>query len=390
MVSSGPGAGPPRIGCLAEDLSMKPVTSSTDGSDGSRGRGPKGSGVDRRAFLQSSAVAAAASSLFAAPAVLKRAKEPVVVGSANAHPACTAKAMELLKAGKPPLEAVIAGVNIVEDDPNDDSVGYGGLPNEAGVVELDSSVMDGPSGLSGAVAALQNIKNPSKVAKKVLEETDHALLVGAGALAFAKAHGFKEEDLLTESSRQLWLYWRQKHSDHDDWLPGKDVPERIKKIIEDEYLRPTGTINCGAVDQNGDLAGCTSTSGLAFKIPGRVGDSPIIGAGLYVDNAYGAAGSTGRGEANIITNGSHVVVESLRQGLHPTDACLAACKRVVEFTRSKHLLAKNGRPNFNVKYYCVDKSGRHGSASLYAGGKYAVNDEKGNRLEDSAFVFDKR
>jgi N4-(beta-N-acetylglucosaminyl)-L-asparaginase len=348
--------------------------------------------VDRRSFLQGSAAVAAAATLpfGGAPAFLRPAKDPVVVASENGYPNCTGAAMEALKAGKPPLEAVVAGVTTVENDPADDSVGLGGLPNEAGVVELDASVMDGPSGLSGAVAALQNIKNPASVARKVLEETDHALMVGPGALALAKAHGFKEEDLLTDSSRRLWLYWRQKHSEHDDWLPGKDVPERIRKIIEDEYLRPTGTVNCDAVDQNGDLAGCTSTSGLAFKIPGRVGDSPIIGAGLYVDNAFGAAGSTGRGEANIITNGSHVVVESLRQGMHPTDACLAACKRIVEFTRAKHLLAKSGRPNFNVKYYCVDKSGRHGSASLYAGGKYAVYDAKGNRLESSAFLFEKR
>jgi N4-(beta-N-acetylglucosaminyl)-L-asparaginase len=349
--------------------------------------------VDRRAFMQQSAAVAAASFALrgaAAPAFIRKAKDPVVVASANGYPTCTATAMEALKAGKSPLDAVIAGVNTVEDDPNDNSVGYGGLPNEAGVVELDSSVMDGPSGLSGAVAALQNIKNPSMVARKVMQETNHALLVGAGALAFAKAEGFKEQDLLTEESRQIWLYWRQKHSDHDDWFPGKDVPEKIRKIVDDEYLRPTGTVNCDAVDANGDLAGCTSTSGLAFKIPGRVGDSPIIGAGLYVDNAWGAAGSTGRGEANIITNGSHVVVESLRQGMSPTDACLAACKRVVEFTRAKHLLHKDGRPNFNVKYYCVDKSGRHGGAGLFSGGKYAVCDAKGNRLEDCAFLFEKR
>jgi N4-(beta-N-acetylglucosaminyl)-L-asparaginase len=322
--------------------------------------------------------------------ILTRAKEPVVVGSANAHTRCTATAMELLKAGKSPLEAVVAGVNTVEDDPNDDSVGLGGLPNEAGVVELDASVMDGPSGLSGAVAALQGIKNPSSVARRVMEETDHALIVGAGALAFAKAQGFKEQDLLTEQSRLMWLCWRQLHSNHDDWLPGKSIPDRIKKMIEDEYLRPTGTVNCDALDGNGDLAGCTSTSGLAFKIPGRVGDSPIIGAGLYVDNAYGAAGSTGRGEANIITNGSHVVVEALRQGMHPKDACVAAAKRVVEFTRAKHLVSKDGKPDFQVKYYCVDKSGRHGGASIYGGAQYAVFDSKGQRLEDSAFVFEKR
>jgi N4-(beta-N-acetylglucosaminyl)-L-asparaginase len=349
--------------------------------------------VDRRAFLQQSTAAAAATLALAgerAPSFLRRAKEPVVVASANGHPTCTATAMEALKAGKPPLDAVLAGVNTVENDPEDDSVGLGGLPNEAGVVELDASVMDGPSGLSGAVASLQNIKNPSLVARKVMLETDHALMVGAGALAFARAHGFKEENLLTEQSRQMWLYWRQKHSSTDDWFPSKEIPEKVRRIIDEEYLRPTGTVNCDAVDANGDLAGCTSTSGLAFKIPGRVGDSPIIGAGLYVDNAWGAAGSTGRGEANIITNGSHVIIEALRQGMAPTDACLAACKRVVEFTRAKHLLHKDGRPNFNVKYYCVDKSGRHGGASLFSGGQYAVFDAKGNRLADSAYLFEKR
>jgi len=350
-------------------------------------------GVDRRSFLHQSALAAAAAAMpfgaTKAPAFLRRAKEPVVVASFNAHPNCTATAMAALKAGKSPLDAVIAGVTTVEDDPNDNTVGLGGLPNEAGVVELDASCMDGPSGLCGAVGALQNVKNPAQVARKVMLETNHALLVGAGALAFAKAQGFKEENLLTEESRQIWLYWRQKHSDNDDWFPPKDVPEKIRKAVE-EYLRPTGTVNCNAIDANGDLAGCTSTSGLAFKIPGRVGDSPIIGAGLYVDNALGAAGSTGRGEANIITNGSHVVVESLRQGLHPTDACLVACKRVVEFTRAKHLLHKDGHPNFQVKYYCVDKSGRHGGAGLFSGGKYAVCDAKGNRLEDCAFLFEKR
>jgi N4-(beta-N-acetylglucosaminyl)-L-asparaginase len=349
--------------------------------------------VDRRSFLQSSAAAAAAATLPLArvegPAVLRHAKEPVVIASANGHPACTLAAMNVLRAGKPPLDAVIAGVNLVEDDPHDNSVGLGGLPNEAGVVELDASVMDGPSGLSGAVAALQGIKNPSKVARKVLEESDHALIVAAGALAFAKAHGFKEEELLTEDSRQIWLYWRQVQSPHDDWLPGKNVPEHVKKIVA-EYVGHTGTVNCDALDANGDLAGCTSTSGLAFKIPGRVGDSPIIGAGLYVDNAFGAAGSTGRGEANIITNGSHVVIESLRQGMHPKDACLNACKRVAEFTRAKHLVTKDGRPDFQVKYYCLDKSGRHGSASIYAGGQYAVFDGKGQRLEDSAFLFEKK
>ena len=293
--------------------------------------------------------------------------------------------MEQILAGKPVVEAVVAGVNLVEDDPNDHSVGYGGLPNEDGVVELDASVMDGKTGLAGAVASLRNIKNPSRVALQVMRYTDHALLVADGALRFAKAHGFSEEDLLTPEAREIWLYWKSTLSDKDDWLP--KPPDQIPPDVQ-KYLGITGTINCDAVDREGNLAGVTTTSGLAFKIPGRVGDSPLIGAGLFVDNDVGAAGSTGRGEANIVTAGSHTVVEAIRSGKHPKDAALAACRRIADTTRVKRLLREDGRPDFNVKFYAVDKRGRHGGAALYPGGEYAVFDGKGNRKEALAPLFD--
>lgn len=320
-----------------------------------------------------------------APAVIKRPRHPVVVASANGYPHCTAKAMEELLAGTPVVDAVVAGVTLVEDDPNDHSVGLGGLPNEDGVVELDASVMDGATGLSGAVASLQRIKNPSQVALRVMRYTDHCLLVGEGALRFARAHGFVEQELLTEEARKIWLHWKSTNSDTDDWLPGdpKELPPDAKAMFG-----ITGTINCDAVDADGNLAGVTTTSGLAFKIPGRVGDTPIIGAGLFVDNAVGAAGSTGRGEANIVTAGSHTVVEGLRQGKHPTDACLMACQRIVDATKVKRLLRADGRPDFNVKFYAVDKQGRYGGASIYEG-ELAVHDGKGNRKEALARLFER-
>ena len=350
-------------------------------------------GLKRRSFLvRSTAVLGLGTGCLAtrpgratAPAVIKRPKHPVVVASSNGYPHCTAKAMEELLAGTSVVDAVVAGVTLVEDDPSDHSVGLGGLPNEDGVVELDASVMDGATGLSGAVAALQRIKNPSQVALRVMRYTDHCLLVGEGALRFARAHGFAEQELLTEAARKIWLYWKSTNSDTDDWLPTdpKELPPDAKGMFG-----ITGTINCDAVDADGNLAGVTTTSGLAFKIPGRVGDSPIIGAGLFVDNAVGAAGSTGRGEANIITAGSHTVVEGLRQGKHPTDACLMACQRIVDATKIKRLQRADGKPDFNVKFYAVDKQGRYGGASIYEG-ELAVCDGKGNRKEALARLFER-
>jgi N4-(beta-N-acetylglucosaminyl)-L-asparaginase len=347
--------------------------------------------IKRRSFLvRSSAVLSAGclattgKSDAAAPAVLRKPAHPVVVASSNGHPHCTAKAMELILAGKPVVDAVVAGVTLVEDDPNDHSVGLGGLPNEDGEVELDASVMDGATGLSGAVASLQRIRNAAQVALKVMRYTDHALLVGEGALRFARAHGFPEQELLTEEARKIWLYWKGVRSEGDDWLPTDvaELPPDAKAMFG-----ITGTINCNAVDADGNLAGVTTTSGLAFKIPGRVGDSPLIGAGLFVDNAVGAAGSTGRGEANIVTAGSAAVVEGLRLGKHPKDACLMACQRIVDATKIRRLQRADGRPDFNVKFYTVDKQGRYGGAALY-GGELAVFDGKGNRLEALASLFE--
>ncbi len=232
--------------------------------------------------------------------------------------------------GVDPLEAVIAGVALVEDDPNDMTVGYGGLPNEEGVVELDAAVMHGPTHRAGAVAALRNIKNPAQVARLVMEQTDHVLLVGEGALKFARAQGFKEQDLLTEQARKIWLYWKQTRSDKDDWLPPPD--DQLDPAVRKYFKRPTGTIHCSALDASGDISCVTSTSGLAFKLPGRVGDSPIIGAGLYVDNAVGSCGSTGRGEANLINCSSMAAVELMRGGASPEEAGLEILRRVAQST----------------------------------------------------------
>jgi N4-(beta-N-acetylglucosaminyl)-L-asparaginase len=300
----------------------------------------------------------------------------------------TAKAMELIQGGADALEAVIAGVNLVEDDPNDTSVGYGGLPNEDGVVELDSSVMHGPTGRGGSVAALQNIRNPSKVARVVMKRSDHVLLVGAGALRFAKAHGFKEENLLTDRAREEWLRWKETMSNNDDWLPPHDISTRGIGMNGRQAYRHHGTINCNAVDLRGGVSGCTTTSGMAFKIPGRVGDSPILGAGLYVDNEVGAAGSTGRGEANLLACSSVLIVEWMRQGKPPEEACLLACKRIASQTRMKRLLDDQGRPTFDVTFYAITKQGQFGGASIWNGARFALNTgEKESRLVEAAYLF---
>jgi N4-(beta-N-acetylglucosaminyl)-L-asparaginase len=307
-----------------------------------------------------------------------------VIASGNGIRA-TQKAMELLRQGSDPLEAVIAGVNIIEEDPNDSSVGYGGVPNEDGVVELDASVMYGPNHAAGAVASLRNIKTPSKVARLVMERTGHVLLVGEGALRFAKAHGFKEEDLLTDQAREIWLKWKETLSDRDFWLSPDE-----KKIMAElkPYIEHYGTINCLAKNSEGVLAGVTTTSGYAFKIPGRVGDSPIIGAGLYVDNDIGAAGSTGFGEANLRTCGSFLVVQFMSQGSSPEEACLQAMRVIAaKALLQPRLLDAEGRPRFGHSFYAVNKKGAYGSASMWSGHKYAVHDGGENTFRESAYLY---
>ncbi|MBU1299563.1 MAG: N(4)-(beta-N-acetylglucosaminyl)-L-asparaginase, partial [Bacteroidetes bacterium] len=272
------------------------------------------------------------------------------------------------------------------------SVGYGGLPNEEGVVELDAAVMHGPSYRAGAVASLRNIKNPSKVARLVMERTDHVLMVGEGALRFARAHGFKEENLLTEESREKWLKWKENLSKEDDWLPPHSIDDTDIGEYMKSYLRHFGTIHCSALDLKGNLSCVTTTSGLAFKIPGRIGDSPIIGAGLYVDNEVGAAGSTGRGEANLLNCSSVMIVEWMRQGKSPEEACLLACKRINERCREKRLQDDKGRFKHNVKFYAINKGGDHGSATLWGGegiykSLYVIHDGISMKKLESAYLF---
>lgn len=312
----------------------------------------------------------------------------MVISSGNGLPAVN-RAMELLRGASDPLDAVVAGVTLVEDDPDDMSVGYGGLPNERGVVELDASVMHGPTHKAGAVAALQNIRNPAQVALAVLKRTDHVMLVGEGALEFARAHGFTEQNMLTDRARRAWLRWKENLNPRDDWL---DTDQHIKPGGaggSDDVPFTDGTIHVSAVDARGDLGACTSTSGLSYKLPGRVGDSPIVGAGMYVDNAVGAAGATGRGEAVIQNCGSFAIVERMRAGASPTDACFDVLKRIADNTKQKRLLDPQGRPNFNVTFYALRKDGAYGSASMWKGGSYAVHDAQNHRVLQSQWLFER-
>lgn len=330
--------------------------------------------IPRRSFLASAAAAGLVPGR-------GRSAGPVAVSSGNGLRA-TARAMDLLREGADTLDAAIEGVAIVEEDPEDMTVGYGGLPNEEGVVELDCCAMHGPSGNAGAVAALRGVKTPSRVAKLVLTHTDHVLLVGEGALRFALAHGFRSEDLLTEKAREAWLRWRSERSADDDWLS----PEESRKKLD---ARPTGTITCLVRDAKGDLSGVTSTSGLAYKLPGRVGDSPLVGAGLYVENDVGAAGATGRGEAVIMVGGSRIVVEDMRRGLSPEEAVRDVLERIARQTTEPRLRDAKGRPRFNVTLYALAKDGRYAAGSLWSGSRFAVHDGRENALRDCFHLYER-
>lgn len=324
------------------------------------------------------------------PSTDSRTTGPVAIASANGLEAVR-RTYEELQAGADPVDAAVAGVNLVELDPKDYTVGYGGLPNFDGVVQLDAAVMHGPSAKGGAVAALEGVKTPSRVARLVMQRTDHVLLVGEGARRFATMHGFPNEDLLTDFSRKVWLFWRQNLSLQDDWVepPLEELDPDVRRFFERErdLFRPTGTIHLSALSPAGDLGCCTSTSGLFFKIPGRVGDSPLIGAGLYCDNDVGSAGCTGRGEAAILSNAAHTAVEFMRQGQGPEAALLKTLERVVQLNRDPSLERPDGRPNFNLRLYAVDKTGRYASAAIWSGGKFAVCDARGPRLEEQAYLY---
>jgi N4-(beta-N-acetylglucosaminyl)-L-asparaginase len=343
--------------------------------------------LSRRTFLGTAGSLAAASALPGplhallpgAPAVIiPGLAQTVAVSSGNGVPAVN-RAVELALGGTDTLDAAVEGVKIQELDPADDSVGYGGLPNEDGVVQLDASCMHGPTKRAGAVAALEGIKTPSEVARLVLKYTNHILLVGAGAKRFALSYGFREEELLTPESRQKWLTWRANRGPADDFLDVKDD--------EPMLVRPTGTINLNIVNARGDISSVTTTSGLAWKIPGRAGDSPIVGAGQYTDNEIGAAGSTGRGESNIMVCGGFLTVEGMRRGLKPTDAARETLKRVIAMTPAR-LLDARGRPMFDLQFYAVNKRGEFGAASIYPG-QYAAHDGRTGSLRDMAYLFER-
>lgn len=302
------------------------------------------------------------------------------------------------------LEAVVRGVSLVEDDPDDLTVGYGGLPNEDGVVEVDAAVMHGPTHRAGSVAAVPNVRNAARLAMHVMESTDHIVLAGEGARAFARAHGFPEEDLLTERARKIWLHWKRTRSRTDGWLAPNSEEDVDPEVLEffrkrrlnyagepiGEQQRPTGTIHCAARSAAGDLSCVTTTSGLAFKIPGRVGDSCLIGAGLYVDNEVGSCGSTGRGEANIRDVSCFAGVELMRQGLSPLEAGRELLQRICRHTTEPHLLDGEGRPNFGVRFYLIAKDGTHAAVSMWGPTKYALADDAGARIETCDYLFERR
>jgi N4-(beta-N-acetylglucosaminyl)-L-asparaginase len=368
--------------------------------------------MQRREFIASSTALGAMTvfepglSRVEAPAVIRqRAARAVVVSSSNGHwfknggtKTCIELAFEKITQRTDVLDAIVAGVNIDELDPAEPYVGYGGLPNADGVVQLDASCMHGPKKRAGGVAALEGVRTPSLVAKAVMELTDNHLLVGQGAQAFARNAGFTvEADLNTEYSRREWLNWKRRTDSANFPDPNRRPPSGGNDASEGfrHTLHMHGTIHCSAVNSSGEICGVTSTSGRAFKIPGRVGDSPILGAGLYVDGDVGAAGSTGRGEANLFSLASFLIVEGMRGGKHPKDAGMAALQRIRANTVEPRLRKENGDPNFNILFYILNARGEHAGVAMYgedpgergwAGQtttqfvRYSVCDESGPRM----------
>ena len=351
--------------------------------------------INRRDFVKSTAAAGVAAAFPMPDLYLPRAVRPVVISDhsglvfKNGGPrAAVEEAFLRITRGEDVLDALIAGVNIPELDPLENGIGYGALGNADGVVQLDASVMHGPKKRAGAVAAIEGVRTPSLVAKAVADRTDHHLIVGKGAQEFARALGFTiEADLNTPESRKLWLEWRRR-VDPERWLdPNRRDDASLEaglSMVRDGLVREGsfyGTINCDGINANGDICGVTTTSGLAWKIPGRVGDSPILGAGLYVDNDVGAAGSTGRGEANLYNLSSFLIVESMRRGMHPKDAGMEALKRIRANTVDQRLLNERGLPNFNIRFFALNKKGEWAGVSMYAAGEktFAVCDESGPR-----------
>ena len=353
--------------------------------------------LTRRKFLQATGASLATTSLLSAatstpPLPSSGNHEGVAISSANGIETVNIAYRLMNEKNMRPVSAAIRGVAVVEADPNDMSVGYGGLPNELGVVQLDSSCMDGPTHNAGSVSCIEDIMHPAQVAELVMDRTDHINLVGQGARQFAIDHGFKTENLLTDRAQEIWRKWRAKRTGDDRlWPLGDTVP--ADPALADEP-RPWGTIHCSALNSAGDVGCCTTTSGLSFKIPGRIGDSPLVGAGMYCDNEIGSAGATGRGEAAILSCGSMLVVERMRAGDSPEQACLYVLKRVAQqaqrASKWQPMLYKDGAPNFGLTFYAIRKDGTYASASMRGkpgSSKFAVADKNGARLEDCAIAF---
>lgn len=348
--------------------------------------------ISRRAFIETTVAATLASTLAAEEKTTT--KRPIIVCANNGFPYLP-EAYSFLKSGGDTLDAALRVVTGPENDPFEDSVGLGGLPNEEGIVELDACCMHGPTRRAGSVGGVRNIKNVSLVAKAVMEHTGHVMLVGEGAERFAVAMGFPRENLLTERSRKTWQLWKEYHSSDDWWGPGLASPqwkapetaphadlwkERIQRLeeraaalgIEPEFRRaavrrvlfpPTGTIHCSALNDKGEMSGVTTTSGLSFKLPGRCGDSPIIGAGCYTDQDVGSAGATGSGEENIKVAGAHTIVENMRRGMSPLEAGMDALKRIVR----NHNGDMNRIRFMDMTYYVLRKDGAYAGVSLWEG-----------------------
>lgn len=380
--------------------------------------------ISRRDFMQSAMAGAAA---LAVPDAARaqtsngqgsgKAKLPVIISAANGFKYLD-EAYSLLSGGGDTLDAALKVVQGPENDPNDESVGLGGHPNEEGVVELDACCMHGPTRTAGAVGAVRNIKNASLLANTIRLHTGHVMLVGEGAEKFAVAQGFPRENLLTDKSRREWLLWKETHSDwwgpslaspdwrirfrksSDEWQERVDrmnaiateigiPPEERIEAIRNVIFPPTGTIHCSALNAKGEMSGCTTTSGLAWKIPGRVGDSPIIGAGCYTDQEVGSAGATGSGEENIKVAGAHTIIENMRHGMSPLDAGMDALQRVARnYDGDKERLQY-----VDMIYYILRKDGTYAAVSLWEGYGDDTNphriaiDDGTKRLEKAVSMF---
>ena len=320
----------------------------------------------RRKFIKASAVFSGVALLSKSraaeliPVTSNKANRPLVLSTWKFGVEANAAAWQILSSGGRALDAVEAGVKVPEADPNNQSVGLGGRPDRDGRVTLDACIMDENANI-GAVAGLEHIVHPISVARLVMEKTPHWMLVGEGALQFALSQGFKKENLLTSESEKEWL----------EWLKTSKYKPQINIENHD-------TIGMIAIDSKGNLSGACTTSGLAYKMRGRVGDSPIIGAGLYVDNEVGAATATGHGEEVVRVTGSHLVVELMRQGLKPAEACRTAVERIMKYRKAKI-------SEIQVGFIAINKSGEYGGYCIHSGFQYAVQDNSGVRLMDSAY-----